>query len=477
MREVDLRMNEMHKYQIIKKLVDTDGNKNSAALKLGCTKRHINRMIQGYKAKGKIYFQHGNHGKQPAHTLTNENRQMILDLYLQKYHGANFSHFCELLHKKENIIASKSTIRAILMKEKIISPMATHAMKKKIKRQLEEARKQAKSTKEQAIIQERIVAIEDAHPRRPRCAYFGEMIQMDASNEVWFGSNKAHLHLAVDDATGCIVGAHFDVQETLKGYYNVFHQVLTIHGIPYLFYTDRRTVFEYNSKKSPSIEEDTFTQFGYACRRLGVNIETTSVPQAKGRVERMFQTLQSRLPIELRLAGATTIEQANEFLNSYIKEFNALFALPINYTKSVFEKQPSFEELNLILAVLAKRKIDSGHCIRINNKYYKPVNAQGMPVYYHQGTTCMVIKAFDDRLFTSVGEQVYALDEIPEHERESKNFDFPQTVSKPQKRYVPPMSHPWRAKAFTDYVKTQKHHITESCRAFEDAIYSQEIMY
>jgi hypothetical protein len=88
-----------------------------------------------------------------------------------------------------------------------------------------------------------------------------------------------------------------------------------------------------------------------------VNIETTSVPQAKGRVERMFQTLQSRLPIELRLAGATTIEQANEFLNSYIKEFNALFALPIHYTKSVFEKQPGPEELNLILAVLQNESL------------------------------------------------------------------------------------------------------------------------
>ena len=477
MREVDLRMEENHTYQVIKNLVDTEGNKNSAALKLGCTKRHINRMIQGYIVHGKDYFQHGNRGKQPAHTLSKELRQMIIDLYLQKYYDANFAHFCELLKKHECIITSESTIRTILMAEKIISPMATRLMKKEIKRQLEEVRKQTKSKKEQSIIQERLVAIEDAHPRRPRSAYFGEMIQMDASFEVWFGSKKAQLHLAVDDATGRIVGAYFDIQETLKGYYNVFHQVLTNHGIPHLFYTDRRTVFEYKLKKSPSIEEDTFTQFGYACKRLGVNIETTSIPQAKGRVERMFQTLQSRLPIELRLAGATTIEQANEFLNSYIKEFNALFALPINYTKSVFEKQPSLEDLNLILSVLTKRKIDSGHSIRFNNKYYKLMNDQGMPVYYHQGTSCMVIKAFDGCIFTSVGEKVYALDEIPDQERKSKNFDFLQTVTKPQKRYVPPMSHPWRAKAFTDYVKTQKHHIADSRRAFEDIIYSQEIVY
>ncbi|HZK24873.1 MAG TPA: hypothetical protein VFC74_05755 [Oscillospiraceae bacterium] len=73
--------------------------------------------------------------------------------------------------------------------------------------------------------------------------------------------------------------------------------------------------------------------------------------------------------------------------------------------------------------------------------------------------------------------KVYALDEIPDQERKSNNFDFHQTVTKPQKRYVPPMSHPWKAKAFTDYVKAQKHHIAESQKAFEDIIYSQEIMF
>lgn len=477
MRKVDLRMKEAYKYKIIKKLVETDGNKNSAALKLGCTRRHINRLIQGYKTEGKDFFTHGNRGKKPTHALPHRTKTLILDLYLNKYHGANFTHFCELLKRTEGIDASRSTIRTILMDEKIISPLATRSMKKMIKKQLEEEKKQAKTKKELNIIQEKIVDIEDAHPRRPRCTYFGEMIQMDASQEIWFGANKTFLHLAVDDATGSIVGAYFDTQETLKGYYNVFHQILTNHGIPYLFYTDRRTVFEFKSKKFPSIEEDTFTQFGYACKQLGVNINTTSIPQAKGRVERMFQTLQSRLPIELRLAGATTLEQANEFLNSYIKEFNAIFALPIDYTKSVFEKQPNPHDINLTLAVIAKRKIDSGHCIRFNNKFYKPVNGQSLPVYYHQGTSCLVIQAFDGRLFTSIGEKVYALDEVPNHEKKSKNFDFPTTAVKVKKRYIPPMNHPWRDNAFTEYVKAQKHHRSDNYRAFEEIIYSQEIAY
>ena len=99
-------------------------------------------------------------------------------------------------------------------------------------------------------------------------------------------------------------------------------------------------------------EDDTFTQFSYACKQLGIEINTTSVAQAKGRVERMNQTLQSRLPIELRRAHITTIEQANEFLKSYLKKFNAQFALQLNSTKSVYEAQPSEEKINRTLSII-----------------------------------------------------------------------------------------------------------------------------
>ena len=86
---------------------------------------------------------------------------------------------------------------------------------------------------------------------------------MDASLHNWFGRDKCQLHIAVDDATGNIVGAYFDNQETLNGYYNVLHQVLTQYGIPYGFFTDRRTVFEYKQKKSPSLEVYLFSFFSF----------------------------------------------------------------------------------------------------------------------------------------------------------------------------------------------------------------------
>lgn len=457
MRKVILEMEENQKYITIKKLVEANGNKKRAAINLNCTIRTINRMINGYKKQGKEYFVHGNRGRKPTHALEDKTKQMILDLYRTKYSDANFTHYSELLEKFENIKASPSTIRSILIQEFILSPKAKRATKRDLTKILKELQKTTKSKKEIVTLQNAIIDIEDAHPRRPRCSYVGEMLQMDASLHNWFGQNKSQLHIAVDDATGLIVGAYFDYQETLNGYYNILHQVLNQYGIPCMFFTDRRTVFEYKKKKSPSLEEDTFTQFGYACKQLGIEIKTSSVAQAKGRVERMFQTLQSRLPIEMRLAGVSTIEQANEFLNSYIKEFNTQFALPFNNIKSVFEIQPDIAKTNLILAVLTNRKVDNGSCIKFKNHYYIPINNNGLPIHYHKGTSGMVIQAFDSKLYFCVGENVCALDLIPNHAPSSKNFDFATAPNKPKKRYIPPMNHPWKQSSFERYCKKQSH--------------------
>lgn len=464
-RKVILTMNEEKKYEVIKKLVETDGNKKRAAMSLGCSIRHVNRLINGYKKEGKKYFIHGNRGKQPKHTLSENTKQNILILYRNKYYDTNFTHFAELLEKNENITTSVSTIRNILQKEFILSPRATRAKKKATKELLISMQTQTKSKKKQAEIQSNIIAIEDAHSRRPRCAYFGEMIQMDASVYLWFGNDKSHLHIAIDDATGAIVGAYFDKQETLNGYYHVFHQILTNCGIPLMFFTDNRTVFEYKHKNSPSIEEDTYTQFAYACKQLGVEIKTSSVPQAKGRVERLFQTLQSRLPVELRLAGITTISEANVFLNNYIKEYNAKFALPLNNIKSVFEMQPKLEKINLILAILTERKVDNGHCIKFKNTYFKTLDKNGYQVHFHKGTKAMVIEAFDGNKFCCINENVYALEAIPSHEHISKNLDLSVPKARPKKQYIPDLQHPWRSNEFWKFVQIQMHHFNDTFTA------------
>jgi len=475
MKKVELRMNENQKYEVIKKLVDSNSNKNTAALKLGCTVRTVNRMICGYKKNGKTFFMHGNRDRKPVHAIAEDTKTTVLGLYNSKYADANLTHFTELLAECEGIFISPSSVKSILMKRDILSPKAHRSTKKALKKKLEQQKSKAIKKKDIERIQNKILELEDSHPRRPRSAYFGEMIQMDASVHQWFGGFNTQLHAAIDDASGRIVGAYFDQQETLNGYYNVFHQILTTYGIPFMFYTDRRTVFEYKQKKYPSLEKDTFTQFSYACHQLGVEIKVTSVPQAKGRVERLFQTLQSRLPIELRNAGVTTTEQANEFLNHYVKKFNDKFALPIDNIKSVFETQPSDEKINLTLAVLADRKIDTGHCIKFEKQYLKPIDAQGLPVYYHKGTSAIVVKAFNGSILASINDKVYALDIIPTHECKSKNFDFTVDHSKiPVKRKIPPMSHPWRKSAISKFLKN---HISHHQYTYEDRMNTQAIIH
>lgn len=460
-------MDEQKKYEIIKGLADHPyPNKERAALTLGCTVRHINRMLAGYIASGKEYFVHGNKGRRPASTISEDTKLIVINNYRNKYYDANFTHYTELLEKHEGISISASSVAKILESEYILSPKVTRAKQKRIRKYLKELKMAAKTQKEADAIQVNLVAVEDAHTRRPRAAYFGELIQMDATPYEWIPGCIWHLHLAVDDASGRIVGAWFDTQETLNAYYHVFYQIVTAYGIPYKLFTDRRTVFTYKKKNSPSIDEDTYTQFAYACHQLGVELESSSIPQAKGRVERLNQTLQSRLPIELRLAGITTIEAANEFLNDQVKEFNAKFSLPLNTIRSVFEEQPSNEKINLTLATLCERTVDTGHCLRHNNRYYKMLDKNGMQVHYRKGTKTMFIQAFDGNKYCCVNDtDIYALACIPEHEAKSKDLDLDYKEPKPEKQYIPPMNHPWRRSIFHKFVQKQEHHWNDDEKA------------
>ena len=454
-RGINLRMNEQQAYKVIKDLVDHGGNKIRSALTLGCTRRTIDRHIAGYRSEGKAYFIHGNRGRKPAHMLGESVKRDILDLYQNKYSNANFSHFTELLQKNENVKVSESAVRKMLSATDILSPKANRKTRRMLVAKLKAEAAVARTKKEAAAIQAKIVDAEDAHPRRPRCANFGEMIQMDASLHLWAGGSKWTLHIAIDDSSGVIVGAWFDEQETLRGYYHVFRQILTNYGIPYMFYTDRRTVFEYRRSGSQDTADDSFTQFSYACKQFGVLIKTTSVAQAKGRVERLIQTMQSRLPVELRLEGVTTIEQANELLPRFIANYNARFALPLHSIPSVFEAQPSQEKIDLTLAVIAERTILSGHSIRFDNAYFRTLNRSGLPVYFYQGTKGLVIRTFSGNLYFSAENSIFAMEEIPLHERTSRNFDFKPITEKPTKRHIPPANHPWRLAAFAGFVKKQ----------------------
>ncbi|WEV44393.1 hypothetical protein OZX56_03955 [Lactobacillus sp. ESL0684] len=257
------------------------------------------------------------------------------------------------------------------------------------------------------------------------------------------------MHLAIDNATGNLVGAYFDWQETLNGYYHVFEQILRNYGIPYCFKTDNRTVFNYETAKTKLEHKDVLTQFGYACKTLGTNLVTTSVSQAKGMVERANQTVQSRLKMELRLAGINSLAGANQYLTeTFVPAFNQLFGQDYHQFPTVFETAPTPEKINTTLAVLASRIFDSGATIAFKNKHYQAFDTAGKLICFVKGTKGLVIQALDGQLFIAVDEQVYALTQVIKNVIVSTEIDLAAKPEKPKKKYIPPMSHPWKQASF-----------------------------
>lgn len=459
MRKVDLRMNENYKYKIIKKLVDSNGNKKNAALKLNCSIRTINRLIIVYKNEGKLGFVHKNRGRKPASTISLNTKELIVSNYLDNYMDTNLTHYSEIVMDDFGISVSDSTLNKWLREEFVVSPKAKRKTKSDLKKYLKNLETKTSSKTKTKSLRELSLAVDElsAHPRRPRSKYAGEMIQMDASSFEWIPGVVWHLHVAIDDATSQVVGAWFDTQETLNGYYQVFHQILSDYGVPAMFYTDRRTVFEYKKKNTLLDDEDTFTQFAYACHQLGVDIKTSSVPQAKGRVERLNQTLQSRLPVELRRSKINSIEDANAYLSAFLPKFNDKFSIPLNNTKNVFEKQPTKAQINLILARLSTRKVDSAHCIKFNNNYYIPTSSTGIKQFFKNKTECLVIEALDQQLYTTIEDKVYLLSKIEDYEEFSKEFDIIPEPKEKKTKYIPQMSHPWKKQSFIAFQNKQKH--------------------
>ena len=455
MRKVELRMNELEKYEVIKELVDHNGNKNRAAKKLGISRRQIDRLIIKYKEKGKAGFVHGNRNRKPINALNKSISENIILLYRNKYQEWNFHHFKEFLKKDEDIDVSYDFIYKTLTKEGILSPKARKKTKRKyIKQQLLKEKKITSVMNDKQIesIISHEVALEDSHPRGEKPKYFGELIEQDGSIHNWFGNIKTCLHLAIDKATSTIVGAYFDKQETLNGYYHVLYQILTNYGIPYKFFTDNRTVFNYmslNPDKRTS-EKDVLTQYGYACKQLGIELETSSVSQSKGLIERTNGTFQGRLVNELKLYGITTLESANKYLlEVFVPNFNKTFAMDYSKFGSVFETSPSKKRINYTLAILTPRKIDNGNSIKYQNKYYQPYLDNTLKCFIPK-TECLVIKAFNGDLLVSIDEQVLELKELNRNETLSKEFDeiTEDKEIKERKKYIPPMSHPWKVASF-----------------------------
>lgn len=474
MRKVSLTMTNHYIYKLVKQYVENGGNIKRLTARLNKSERTVYRYIKGYKDHGKAFFVHGNTGRKPATTIPDEVKKHIVEIYNLSLYDTNFTHFYEILKEEypQYAYISLSTIRNIFKEEDLLSPKARRNTRKALQRKLRLQEKNDTLADLEVIIEEPTEST-CPHPRRERSKYAGELLYMDASIHPWFGPNyaKAALHASIDDSTGTITGLYMDTQETLKGYYHSFAYTLTNFGIPVTIQTDGRTVFEYKRAGVRSTENDTPTQFTYACKQLGTEVAAGHSAQEQGKVERLFQTLQSRLPVEFRRRGITDIEAANEFLTKeFIPYFNAKFARSFNDTTSVFEGPMEAADINLALSVLSERTVDNGHCISYQNEYYKFLKPNGEQAVLKPKQKVLVIKALDGSMYASCKEVLYALKKIPHNTAYSKNFDYLEEKPKPRRQYIPDMRHPWKHDVFIDY---EVHRLRYEY-SFDEACYTQD---
>lgn len=187
-----------------------------------------------------------------------------------------------------------------------------------------------------------------------------------------------NIHGGIDDATSNVTGLFMTKNECMHGYFEVMRQTIEQNGIPASVYADRHTIFQSPNAGKLTIEdqlegkEAADTQFGRAMRELGINLIAAQSPQAKGRIERLWDTLQSRLPVEFRIHGIKTIDEANAFLLGYIPQLNELIAVEPGKIEKAYI--PTTLNLDLVLCVKEKRTADNGGVFSFHGKSFKIVD-------------------------------------------------------------------------------------------------------
>ena len=427
------------KLEVMKMVVDGEKSISWAAAKLKRSEKTIRRYRKELLENPNADLVHKNRGREPVNKTDHE---LIWHLYCTRYYGLNITYFCEKLDENESIKISEGLVRLIFKEHDEFSVKAWHRTKNELRKRLRELKKLTKQQKEVLVQLEAEPYIRTTHPIQPRSKYFGEELQMDASIHLWFGTKKCALHTAIDDATGIIVGAWFDYQETRNGYYQITKQFLTKYGLPLLIKTDKRTVFEYKKKNDKDMAEDTMTQYEHVCQTLGIELQCSSSPQFKPRVERSYGTLQGRLPFELKEAGVTTIEEANAFLKKYIQKFNEQFAIRKGI-KSVWVKVTK-DQIDSALVTIAKRTVDCGNGIRLNNKYYGTFDSYGNQIFIKPKTKVSVITMMNGAVYAMHDDKLLAMDIIPERQKISDMMDFDMEKPAVRKKYIPPYDSIWR---------------------------------
>ncbi|MDR2079937.1 MAG: ISNCY family transposase [Treponema sp.] len=289
---------------VIKGAIDGACTVKQVARKLGVSTRWVKSLKQAARERGGGAVIHGNSGRHPVNAADEAIQKKITALKKSGPYGkANFAHFRELLEERGQIKTGYTSLSCILKAAGMRSP------------------KTRRSTGFRRTMRE-------------RRAKFGEPVQTDAAPFNWFGYGAQYaLHGFQDDATGDILALYLCEHECLQGYFEAFRAVLQGYGVPEALYAGKIGIYFVNTKKPEhwSIEEqvagktlDT-TRFGHAAETLGCDLIPAGSPRAKGRIERLWETLQSRLPVWFTLNGITAMEQANAALPRCIPEFNKRF--------------------------------------------------------------------------------------------------------------------------------------------------------
>jgi transposase len=339
----------------------------AGARALRVTPRQFRRLKARYRAEGVRGLVHRRRGQPSGRGLDVERHNRVVELIQTTYREFNDCHCTEKLREFERLSVSRSTVRRI-----------RRALGLPPKRRRRPPQHRA---------------------RRPRHAAMGALVLLDGSPFDWLGTGTPLCLLgAIDDATSTLLALHFRPAEDLHGYLTVLHRLATQHGLPVTLYGDRLGVFVRNDAHW-SLEEELQgaqhpTQFGQVLRDLGIGYIAAHSPQAKGRVERLWATLQDRLVAELRLRGITTMAAAEAYLPTYLADHNRRFAQPPAARTTAWRRAP--RDLADRLACRYTRVVARDNTVRLGSRWVQI--PRGAPGRSYAGCRVEVRECLDGRL-------------------------------------------------------------------------------
>ena len=287
---------ERDRSHLIRCTIEGSLGQREAAERLGISVRQFKRLVHAWRRAGDAGLLNRRRGRPAPNRLADATRQRIEQLLRETYPDFSATLAAEKLAERDGIVVSRETVRRIQTLLKL------HRPKKRGEKRVFRAR-----------------------DRRPR---FGELVQIDGSPHDWFESRgpRCTLIVFIDDATSRLLALRFAPAESTRAYLEALRDQVLTHGRPLAFYSDRHGIFRVNAKEAES--GDGKTGFGRVVDRLDIGLINALTPQAKGRVERVNQTLQDRLIKAMRLDGISSIDAAHAFLPAFIRDHNERFGVP-----------------------------------------------------------------------------------------------------------------------------------------------------